>query len=132
LGGRGSGPRRRPGSRPVTPAWRQLYHTNRWHKRRARQLGEHPFCELCERRGLAVIATIADHHPPHCGDLRMFWFGPLRSLCEACHAGPARLGYSKEIGLDGWPTDRRHPVYAGEPMQPDRLYPPDEENDSTV
>jgi 5-methylcytosine-specific restriction endonuclease McrA len=81
----------------------------------ARQLAAAPYCALCWQKGLVVPAQVADHVVPHRGDARKFWFGRLQSLCEPCHNGiktpTERLGYSKEIGLDGWPTDPNHPAY---------------------
>ena len=65
------------------------------------------------RRGIVTLATIADHIEPHKGDEDLF-FDPsnLESLCKHCHDSTAqseeRLGYSKEIGVDGWPIDLRH------------------------
>jgi hypothetical protein len=113
MGGKGSGSRRKPHSPDI--GWRQLYHTNRWTRRRAHQLQRYPMCELCAARGLAVAAVIADHHPPHKGNERAFWYGPLRSLCKACHDGPARRGWSPEVdAVTGLPLDRNHPFYASD------------------
>jgi hypothetical protein len=103
---------------------------------RAHQLEIAPFCRMCAAKGLAVPAQVADHVIPHRGDPRLFWYGALQSLCTSCHDSrktpSERLGYSTEIGLDGWPVDPNHPIYDREPMQPRRLHPPDEENNSTV
>jgi 5-methylcytosine-specific restriction protein A len=66
-------------------------------------------------RGIPVPATVADHVEPHKGDRTKFFTGALQSLCVPCHDGTKRqvetLGFHKDIGLDGWPLDSRHPVY---------------------
>ena len=55
------------------------------------------------------------HIIPHEGDLELF-YNPanLRAVCWKCHSGAVQseevLGYSKEIGTDGWPTDPKHPM----------------------
>lgn len=52
---------------------------------------------------------------PHKGDYELFtdWTN-LESVCDHCHnshiQSEERLGYSKEIGLDGFPVDPRHPA----------------------
>ena len=76
---------------------------------------EHPLCAFCAERGLIVPATICDHVEPHHGDINKFWLERLQSLCKPCHDGAKKVveqrGYRTDIGLDGWPTDPRHPVY---------------------
>jgi hypothetical protein len=61
-------------------------------------------------------ATICDHVEPHHGDRNKFWSGPFQSLCKRCHDSAKRFaetrGYRPDVGLDGWPLDPRHPVYA--------------------
>lgn len=58
---------------------------------------------------------VADHVQPHRGNLELFWSeGNLRTLCKPCHdrdkQSEERIGFSKAIGLDGWPTDEKHPA----------------------
>ena len=89
-----------------------------WRERALRQLQQHPLCRLClEHKGLVVPATVADHVEPHGGNYQRFKFGALQSLCEGCHNSSKRMiegrGYSPEIGVDGWPVDRRHPCWSG-------------------
>jgi 5-methylcytosine-specific restriction enzyme A len=40
----------------------------------------------------------------------------FKSLCKRCHDSAKRFvetrGYRPDVGLDGWPLDPRHPVYA--------------------
>ena len=91
-----------------------LYNSARWRKRAAHQLKLVPLCEYCARRGRVEPATIADHIKPHHGNLNEFVLGKLQSLCAPCHSREKRAedlrGYTDEVGLDGWPTDPRHPV----------------------
>jgi 5-methylcytosine-specific restriction enzyme A len=96
-----------------TGRWHHLYNTKRWKVRRAVQLAEHPFCELCPKEGLQNLATVADHVEPHDGDINAFHLGALQSLCTECHnRDKKRLelrGYGTVIDSHGWPTDPRHP-----------------------
>lgn len=59
---------------------RAWYRDKRWHKRRAVQLRDNPFCVDCR-----APATHADHDPPHKGDEQAFFLGPLKSRCARCH-----------------------------------------------
>ena len=96
-------------------SWNPWYGSARWKRLRTRQLLDYPVCAICADRGLVCAATIVDHVEPHRGDWNRFVLGKLQSLCKPCHDGIKRMieerGYSTEIGLDGWPTDRRHPAY---------------------
>jgi 5-methylcytosine-specific restriction enzyme A len=79
-------------------------------------------CRLCAARGIKTAAQIADHIEPVSKGATLqeksdrMWCGELQSLCHACHvsvkAQTERHGFSREIGLDGYPTDAGHPVYA--------------------
>jgi 5-methylcytosine-specific restriction enzyme A len=93
----------------------QWYGLMRWKKLRRAQLAKQPLCESCLKRDRVVPASVADHVVPHRGDEHLFWTGALQSLCKHCHNGIKQqketIGYSREIGLDGWPTDPLHPVY---------------------
>ena len=66
-------------------------------------------------KGMVVPAEVADHVVPHRGNEQLFWFGKLQSLCWSCHSSNKQLlerrGYYTDIGVDGWPTDNKHPVY---------------------
>jgi 5-methylcytosine-specific restriction endonuclease McrA len=89
----------------------------RWSKARTRYLAAHPLCVRCEARGHVAQANVVDHIVPHKGDLKLFWDpNNWQSLCKPCHDGAKqqeeRLGYSTEVGTDGWPTDPRHPANA--------------------
>lgn len=93
-------------TRPAHDRW---YSTARWQRRRALQLHREPLCRFCEeQRGLAVVATVADHVHPHRGDPEAFWRGELQSLCAPCHnSDKQRIERGSKprqaIGLDGWP-----------------------------
>jgi hypothetical protein len=83
------------------------------------QLARQPLCRFCIDRGKVTPATVCDHVEPHKGDHDKFWRGPFQSLCKSCHDGRKqsmeRVGYSTEVGLDGFPIDPRHPALAAKP-----------------
>src|SRR6266478_5066398 len=93
----------------------RLHDKAAWHRRARRQLQHEPLCAMCLSEGRIVAARIADHVEPHHNDPHKFWTGALESLCAHCHENRKKLveryGYDKTIGLDGLPTDPRHPVY---------------------
>jgi 5-methylcytosine-specific restriction enzyme A len=95
-----------------------LYGSARWKRMRRYQLQEHPLCKFCLENGCVTVATICDHIEPHRGDINKFWMGALQSLCHACHVRTKHdieeRGYRRDIGLDGWPLDPKHPCYAFE------------------
>src|SRR5215471_7704986 len=72
-----------------------------------RQLREHPLCRYCSQWGIVTRAVACDR-----GDDGR----TLVSLCLNCHTATKRhvelYGYRLDIGLDGYPCDRRHPAYA--------------------
>jgi len=99
--------------------WRKLYHTARWQSLRSWQLNRQPLCERCKAKGITAAATVCNHRIPHKGDPALFYDPDnLEPLCAPCHDGPVqseeRLGYSKEVGLDGWPICPSHPANKGE------------------
>jgi len=64
-------------------------------------------------------ASVADHIKPHRGSLALFYDpANLQSLCDQspfrCHSSAKqseeRLGYSKAVGIDGFPIDPTHPA----------------------
>ena len=88
----------------------------RWRKARATYLQTHPLCERCKAQGRVKAATVVDHKQPHKGDTALFWDrNNWAALCLNCHnsakQSEERLGYSKTVGIDGWPVDQRHPFY---------------------
>jgi hypothetical protein len=90
------------------------YDLPRWRRRRSLQLKLEPLCRLCAERGQITPATVADHITPW-SNWNDFVLGELQSLCKPCHDGPKQQidkhGYSRDIGPDGYPTDRHHPCY---------------------
>jgi 5-methylcytosine-specific restriction endonuclease McrA len=81
------------------------------------QLQAEPLCRYCLDLGRTTPATIADHVVPHHGDERLFWEGPLQSLCYHCHNSVKKVeesrGYRLDVGVDGVPLDPRHPANRG-------------------
>ena len=96
--------------------WVSWYYRQRWRKRRNRQLQAEPLCAMHLANGEVVPARVADHVIHHEGDPHAFWHGALQSLCFDCHNRHKKHeeahGFSSAIGLDGWPIDPAHPVYA--------------------
>jgi 5-methylcytosine-specific restriction enzyme A len=89
-----------------------------WQRRRRYQLRCQPLCEMCLREDPPRItaARVVDHVEPHRGDYTKFRLGAVQSLCDNHHNSLKRRlevrGYDPRIGLDGMPTDSRHPIYA--------------------
>lgn len=99
--------------RRQTQPWRKWYYTKAWKGRRARQLARVPWCESCKRMGRSRPAVIANHKIPHRGDRELFFRGELESACKNCHDQAIQReeieGFSRELDLEGWPADERHP-----------------------
>jgi hypothetical protein len=95
--------------------WRDWYGLGRWRKQRRYQLQHEPCCRMCAAEGRGpVAAEVLDHvkHPE--GDWNSFWLGETQPLCKAWHSRKGIIearGYDTTIGIDGMPTDSRHPVY---------------------
>jgi len=95
-----------------------LYNTRAWRRRSRMQLRIEPTCRLCAASGEVVAAQVADHITPFRTkdgkeDINLF-YGPTQSLCVACHSFKTQSdarGFHCAVGLDGLPTDPRHPVY---------------------
>jgi 5-methylcytosine-specific restriction enzyme A len=92
----------------------KFYNSKRWKHRRKQQLQAHPLCVLCLQGGRITAATVADHVIPHRGNAELFYHGDLQSLCDHCHNKTKKdletIGYTRTIGLDGWPTHPNHPA----------------------
>ena len=99
---------------PEAAAYRKLYQSARWKRLREAYLRGHPLCIMCQAEGRVTAANVVDHQTPHKGDLAIFWGGPFQAMCKPHHDGAKqsedRTGYSKAIGLDGFPSDPRHPA----------------------
>src|SRR6516165_4358784 len=95
--------------------YHRLYKSARWQRIRVQQLQQSPLCIECLSKGLVVPAEVVDHVDRHNGNVTMFYMGKLQSLCKQCHDGrkqqEEKIGFYTDIGVNGWPTDRRHPVY---------------------
>jgi 5-methylcytosine-specific restriction endonuclease McrA len=94
--------------------YKNFIRSARWQRLRAQHLKRHPLCVRCHAKGKVTLATEV-HHIVKCMDEPSLQMDPanLESLCAPCHAPLThddRRGYSKEIGIDGYPTDPRHPA----------------------
>ena len=74
--------------RKESASWHYLYTNPRygWKQRRNAHLAREPFCCDCATHGLRVRATDVDHVIPHRGNLDLFLYGELQSLCHSCHS----------------------------------------------
>jgi 5-methylcytosine-specific restriction protein A len=94
----------------------KLYDGVLWRALRRRHLASKPLCEGCRRLGRGTAATVVHHKIAHNDDMDLF-LDPdnLESLCASCHSGAEQVavgvGYSQACGVDGWPTDSRHPNF---------------------
>ena len=102
--------------------YRKLYYTKRWKQLRVKILTRDSYqCQKCKTAltdGRSNPHSAVVHHKtPHKGNLELF-YDPinLEAVCWKCHSGALQseevLGYSTEIGLDGWPTDENHPRFS--------------------
>jgi 5-methylcytosine-specific restriction enzyme A len=94
--------------------YKKLYHRAAWERIRRLHLRMHPLCAMCEAKGITTAAEVVHHVKPHKGDEWLFHFGELQSLCKPCHDGPVqqseKSGFRRDIGIDGWPLDAKHPA----------------------
>lgn len=105
--------RARDATRYKAQPWRPWYSTRAWRIRRKAQLARVPWCEPCKAQGKSRPASVANHKPPHRGDRRAFFHGPLESTCKDCHDSAIQKaeaeGFRREVDQDGWPLDPHHP-----------------------
>jgi hypothetical protein len=91
----------------------RLYDRRSWRRRSALQLQQHPLCEWCLKSGVVRAAQVVHHVERHRGDVNTFILSPLVSLCKEHHDADAQQieqkGFSDRIGINGEPTDPRHP-----------------------
>jgi 5-methylcytosine-specific restriction protein A len=85
------------------------YNASRWRKRRRHHLMAHPLCEICEAEGRAVVADIVHHRQDHHGNVEVFWFGALQSLCREHHEKLHGRNHKVQIGIDGLPIKQEAP-----------------------
>lgn len=100
---------------PEALAYRHLYKSAAWRKGRLIFLRQHPLCQRCMAKGIVTAATVVNHVVPHKGNLQRFFDqGNWEAICAPHHDRDAqseeRRGYSTEVGLDGFPTDPKHPA----------------------
>lgn len=99
------------------PSARERGYTSAWDKARVDYLRKHPLCVKCKAKGRLRAATVVDHIKPHRGDDALFWdSGNWQSLCAPCHNADKQReerGQPSACGLDGLPTDPRHPWNRG-------------------
>jgi 5-methylcytosine-specific restriction endonuclease McrA len=95
--------------------YHHLYKHSAYRRRRRLYIKHNPLCVRCKEKGISVPATIVDHVVPHKGDLTLLLRGELQSLCDNCHSAGKQYeehhGYRRDVGIDGWPIDERHPVH---------------------
>lgn len=93
-------------------AYRRLYNTSRWQKKRADHIAANPLCVMCLAEGKARSGNIADHRIPHKGNEILFFEGELDTLCEHHHNSVKqsfeRTGKLKGFDDDGLPLDPNH------------------------
>ena len=104
---------------PEAAEYRKLYQRKEWRVLREQALLRDGFmCARCGcvlKRGRSDPQSAVVHHiTAHKGNLDLFFdLDNLQSVCWSCHSGQIQseeaLGYSKEIGEDGWPIDPNHP-----------------------
>ena len=98
---------------PEAEQYRKWYKSDRWKRTRKQHMSEHPLCARCLKRGRLVAADVVHHVTPHRGDKELFFNGPFESSCFSHHDSDAqqeeKLGYSCEVGADGFYVDPRHP-----------------------
>lgn len=100
---------------PQAQLYRKLYNTARWHRTRTYQLRQEPLCQSCKRKGYVVQATVCHHMDKDSKlDPERFFHGPFESRCTECHNATdqqiERIGFSTEVGSDGWPISPDHPA----------------------
>ena len=93
-------------------AYRSFISSSRWQRLRAYHLKHHPLCVRCEAKGKTTLAREVHHIRP-CGDDPVLQADPLNLEAYAGSATPQcrndRRGYSREITIDGYFVDERHP-----------------------
>ena len=94
--------------------YRGWYKRKQWLAIAAHQMQIEPLCRFCKARNIVTAATVCDHINPDKSTWEKFHAGPFQSLCKPCHdrhkQSQERLGFSTEVGLDGWPVDGMHPA----------------------
>lgn len=89
-----------------------------WSRLRSLKLSHDPLCEWCAKQDRVTSAEVVDHVVPIRDDPdRRLDYSNLQSLCAEHHNSLKQqedhLGYTPEVGADGWPLDAKHPAYRG-------------------
>jgi 5-methylcytosine-specific restriction enzyme A len=100
--------------------YRKLYRTKRWRELRLRVFIRDNY--KCQKTGAILyqqhpkpFSPVADHIKPHKGNLERFYnIDNIQTVSKQYHDSAKqsleRIGYSKEVGVDGWPVDGNHPA----------------------
>lgn len=103
----------------------KLYRTARWKRTRLEVFIRDAFA--CRSCGRGVVGDWPNANAPVCDHIELAveivalegeeaFFDPDRcqTLCNECHnrvkQSAEKIGYSKQVGTDGWPLDPRHPT----------------------
>ena len=96
--------------------WHKFYSTKRWAHLRKRVLLRDLYTCTEPGCGVDVGGKMAHVHHiiPHKGSRSLFFDADnCRTVCADCHNGIIHRdelrGYSTAVGMDGWPTDDKHP-----------------------
>jgi len=95
----------------------QYYNSRRWKYLRHRYITDHPFCEICEKRGRAVNADEVHHKHFILNGLSeeerymlLTDENNLMSLCSSCHHKLHAYAKSKMLSYcDDYPEDFKNP-----------------------
>lgn len=87
----------------------------KWDKWSRQYRKKFPLCSFCMKEGRVTAAAVVDHIIPHRGDHKLlFEWSNLQSLCKYHHdsvkQAEEKRGYTRDVGLDGWPVDKNHPA----------------------
>ena len=89
-------------------AFKHLYNSSRWKRRRRAHLQRFPLCAYCQAQGYTTAGAIVDHKIPHKGDVELFFNEEnWQTLCKLHHDASKqkeeKRGKPIAIGIDGWP-----------------------------
>ena len=91
--------------------YRRLYRTQRWLETRAKQLADHPLCDMCLPR--ITAATVCNHVDRNAKLTEQgFFAGPFNSLCTTHHNSTQQRMEKRGHGIGsddaGMPLDPNH------------------------
>ena len=94
----------------------RLYTTTRWRRGRLSFLARNPLCSMCARAADFVLRVLLTTSNPIKGDQLLFFDqANWQALCFNCHnshkQSVERVGFDQLPGVDGLPTDPRHPFF---------------------